>query len=124
PESLGRCGGPSNAPMTGSYTFSVLEQELRMVQQGPEQVFGGPPAVAGLGGEGGDGQLALRRGGIAGERGKEELVHDRGIIRARFQELADAVIRSDDLGVEGAAADDLQRLLESGIRPALALAGV
>ena len=61
---------------------------------------------------------------MARQRGQEELIDDRGVIRVRFQQLADAIVRGDDLAVERGAADDLQRLLEGGVGSPFALAGV
>ena len=103
---------PSCLPADGS---SMLKQELGVVQQGPEQVLGGQPAVRGVFREFGYGQIALCRAGMARQRGQEELIDDRGVIHARFQKLSDAVVSGDDLGVEGRAAHDLQRLLKGGV---------
>src|SRR5438270_484018 len=50
------------APATVS---SMLEQELGVIQQGPEQVLGRPPTVVGPVGEFGHGQRALRLAGRA-----------------------------------------------------------
>jgi hypothetical protein len=41
-----------------------------------------------------DGHLVLRRIGMARQRGQEELVHERRVIRARSQQPADAVLRA------------------------------
>ena len=69
----------------------MLEQELGVVQQGPEQILGGPPAVLGVVGDFGDGQLGFGRIGAARQGRQEELVHERRIIGAGFQQLADPV---------------------------------
>ncbi len=60
----------------------MLEQELRVIEQGPEQVFGGPATVGGLVGECRRGQVALGRAGIARQCGQEELFDERAVVRA------------------------------------------
>jgi len=54
----------------------MLEQELGVIQQGPEQILGCPSAVLGMVGDFGDGQPGFGRAGVARQGRQEELVQE------------------------------------------------
>src|SRR5215207_4476095 len=102
---------------------SVIKDELRGIEQGPEEVFGGDAARCAFGGVGCGGDSEFLFGWLAAEAGEVEIGDDFLGRALGFGELLDARAGAGalELRVEGASVHEVERLRDA--RADVALAG-